>query len=361
MSVSGRDGATQGEIEDSVLGFASAVTTWVADTYEPPNPITVPLHQGCSLSQATTSTPSVASVSIHRNVPPERWVPRQSTTATANPAPTTSSSVRADPPIASGSEIHGSSGSPRRAAVPDRCAPYGDLCSSTGTATWSELSGLATSPRRTTPSRVAMSTSAVTITGVLLDSRPRQCLDDVLYPDFGVTEQHLRVLAEEQRVLHTGIARIHAPLEHDDVTSLPHLEDRHARDRAGRVLERGRVDRVVRTDDQHDIGVVEVGVDLVHLEHDVVRHLRLGEQHVHVTGEATRDRVDAEPYGDAHRPELARELGHGVLRLRDRHAVPRRDDHRLGLFEELGGALDADHHGRARGCLLCTSDAANGK
>jgi len=40
------------------------------------------------------------------------------------------------------------------------------------------------------------------------------------------------------------------------------------------------VDRVVRTDDQHDIGVVEVGVDLVHLEHDVVRHLRLGEQHV---------------------------------------------------------------------------------
>src|ERR1035437_6007495 len=100
MSVSGRDGATQGEIEDSVLGFASAVTTWVADTYEPPNPITVPLHQGCSLSHATTSTPSVASVAIHRNVPPERWVPRQSTTATANPAATTSFRVRPEPPIA---------------------------------------------------------------------------------------------------------------------------------------------------------------------------------------------------------------------------------------------------------------------
>src|SRR5674476_1432854 len=167
MSVSGRDGATQGEIEDSVFGFASAVTTWVADTYEPPNPITVPLHQGCSLSHATTSTPSVASVAIHRNVPPERWVPRQSTTATANPTPTTSFRVRPEPPIASGREIPGSSGSPRRAAVPARCAPYGDLCSNTGTATWSELSGLATSPRRTTPSRVAMSTSAVTITGGL--------------------------------------------------------------------------------------------------------------------------------------------------------------------------------------------------
>src|SRR5665811_231592 len=298
MSVSGLDSATQGEIEDSVLGFASAVTTCVADTYEPPNPITVPLHQGCSLSQATTSTPSVASVAIHRNVPPERWVPRQSTTATAKPAPTTSSSVRPEPPIASGREIPGSSGSPRRAAVPARCAPYGDLCSSTGTGRSSEPSGLAMSPRSTTPSRAAMLTSAVTITGVLLYSRPRQCLDDVFDADLRVAEQHLRVLAEEQRVLHTGVARVHAPLEHDDVTSLPHLEDRHAGDRAGRVLERGRVDRVVRADDQHDIGVVEVVVDLVHLEHDVVRHLRLGEQHVHVTGQTTGDRVDAEPYVD---------------------------------------------------------------
>src|SRR5665647_3448832 len=107
MSVSGRDGATQGEIEDSVLGFASAVTTWVADTYEPPNPITGPLPQSCSLSHAWTSTPSTASMAIHPILPPERWVPRQPTPPPASPAATTSFRVRPEPPIANGREIAG--------------------------------------------------------------------------------------------------------------------------------------------------------------------------------------------------------------------------------------------------------------
>ena len=40
----------------------------------------------------------------------------------------------------------------------------------------------------------------------------------------------------------------------------------------------------------------EVLVDLVHLEHDVVGHLGLGEQHVHVPGHAAGDRVNGEAH-----------------------------------------------------------------
>ena len=83
----------------------------------------------------------------------------------------------------------------------------------------------------------------------------------------------------------------------------------------------------------------EVVVDLVHLEDDVVGHLRLGEQHVHVAGQPAGDRVDAEADLDAALAQLAGELGDGVLRLGDGHAVAGRDDHRLDASrEQLGGA-----------------------
>ncbi len=98
---------------------------------------------------------------------------------------------------------------------------------------------------------------------------------------------------------------------------------------AGVVGRRG-VDGVVGADDQDDGGVVEVVVDLVHLEHDVVGHLGLGEQHVHVAGQPAGDRVDAEPDVDAAGAQLAGQVGDAVLGLGDRHAVAGRDDHRVG-------------------------------
>ena len=48
-----------------------------------------------------------------------------------------------------------------------------------------------------------------------------------------------------------------------------------------------------------DVGVGEVVVDLVHLQHDVVGHLGLGQQHVHVAGHAAGHRMDAEADVDA--------------------------------------------------------------
>ena len=52
-------------------------------------------------------------------------------------------------------------------------------------------------------------------------------------------------------------------------------------------------------DNVGDVGALEIVVDLVHLEHRVVGHVRLGEQDVHVAGHAAGDRVDRELDVDA--------------------------------------------------------------
>lgn len=60
-------------------------------------------------------------------------------------------------------------------------------------------------------------------------------------------------------------------------------------------------------------------------------------------GEAAGDRVDAEPDVDTPCPQPRDEVGDGVLRLGDGHAVPGRDDDGACLGEHLcdldGGGL----------------------
>ena len=173
---------------------------------------------------------------------------------------------------------------------------------------------------------------------VVPHSFPSEGAEDVLDAGLGVAEEHVAVLAEEQRVLHAGVAGGHGALEDDDVVRLPDPQHRHAGDGAGRVVLGGRVDRVVGADHEHDRGAGEVVVDLVHLEDDVVGHLRLGEQHVHVPGQATGDRVDAEAHLDAALAQLTGEVGDRVLGLGDRHAVAGGDDHRVGVEQQLGAS-----------------------
>jgi hypothetical protein len=117
---------------------------------------------------------------------------------------------------------------------------------------------------------------------------------------------------------------------------LPHVQHGHAGDRRARVFRRGGVDGVVRADDEHDVGLGEVVVDLVEFEHDVVRHLGFGEQHVHVARQAPGDGMDAEAHLDAALAQPLREVGDRVLRLRDGHAVARRDDHGRRIAQECG-------------------------
>jgi hypothetical protein len=153
----------------------------------------------------------------------------------------------------------------------------------------------------------------------------------------GVAEQHAVVVLVEQRVVDAGVAGGHAALHHDAGLGLPDFQHRHAGDGAGRVVLRGRVHDVVGADDHGDVGLREVLVDLVHLQHDVVGHLGFGQQHVHVAGHAAGHRVDAEAHVDALVAQQLGDLEHRVLGLRHRHAVARHDDHVLGLAQQLGG------------------------
>ena len=135
---------------------------------------------------------------------------------------------------------------------------------------------------------------------------PNDVLDSIL----GIAEQHCRVVIEEQRILDTGISRGHRSLEDNDVVGMPHAQYRHTGNRTGRVSLSGGIDGVVGPDHQHDIGISEVVVDLIHFQHDVVGNLGLSEQDIHVTGQAASDRVDAESNVRAVFAQLARQQVH---------------------------------------------------
>ena len=109
----------------------------------------------------------------------------------------------------------------------------------------------------------------------------------------------------------------HAPLEHDDVLRLVDVEDRHAVDRAARVGCAPPGCDVVRADHERDVGLLELGVDLVHLVELVVRDVRLGEQHVHVAGHPAGDR-------DGSRSGRRRPCSRARPRARARRAAPAR-------------------------------------
>src|SRR5689334_1190503 len=70
---------------------------------------------------------------------------------------------------------------------------------------------------RATPDPTAAGRPDPTESVVAGSQRPQ----NILHALAGIAEKHVAVLQEEQRVLHTGVARRHRPFEHDDVRSLP--------------------------------------------------------------------------------------------------------------------------------------------
>ena len=158
----------------------------------------------------------------------------------------------------------------------------------------------------------------------------------------GVAIEHPRVFLEEQRVLDAGIARALPAFGHEHLLGLPAFQHRHPGDGAVGVFLRGRVHDVVRPDDDGHVGRGEILVDLVHLQHDVIGHLRLGQQHVHVARQAARDGVDGEAHGLALGAQLAGQFGHRLLRLRHRHAIARDDDDAVGIVQRRGHAFGID-------------------
>ena len=164
----------------------------------------------------------------------------------------------------------------------------------------------------------------------------------------GVAEQHHRVVPEEELVLDAGIARPHASLDEQYGAGTLHVEDRHAVDRALRVVLGGRVGHVVRADYEGDVGSRKVVVDVVELEHLAVRYVGLGEEDVHVSRHAPGHRVDGVANPSAVRLQAVPELAQRVLRLRDRHPVAGDDDERVGVLQDERRVLRAALLHRAR-------------
>ena len=141
---------------------------------------------------------------------------------------------------------------------------------------------------------------------------------------------------------------------HEDLLGLPAFQNRHAGNGAVRVVLSGRVHDVVRADDDGDIRFREVVVDLVHFQHDVIRHFGFRQQHVHVTGQTACNRVDCKADVLALGAQTTGQLGHVLLGLCHSHTVTGDDDHAVGLFQGSshtigidGNLLAFDFHGRA--------------
>mmetsp|Transcript_49740 Transcript_49740/g.67781 ORF Transcript_49740/g.67781 Transcript_49740/m.67781 type:complete len:547 (-) Transcript_49740:1504-3144(-) len=166
-----------------------------------------------------------------------------------------------------------------------------------------------------------------------------------------VAQEHLRVLLEEDRVLKVGVAAGHGALAEDDLLGPPHLDHRHAPDRAALDLLRGGVGDVVRADHEHDVDLLHLGVDLVHLEDPLVRHAGLGKEHVHLAWHAAGHRVDAELDGDAGLAARGGDLADAALRARDGHAVSWDNQHLLGAGHELRRVRHACLHVDLRGLV----------
>jgi hypothetical protein len=82
-----------------------------------------------------------------------------------------------------------------------------------------------------------------------------------------------------------------------------------------RVVEGGAVDGVVSADAQHNVRLIKVVVDLIHLHHHVVGNSGLGKENVELAGHAASYWVDTEADVAAPRPEDLDERGNVVLGL----------------------------------------------
>ena len=109
----------------------------------------------------------------------------------------------------------------------------------------------------------------------------------------------------------------------------------------------GRVHHVVGTQDDGDIDLAEFAIDVFHLEHLVIRHLGLGQQHVHVAGHATCNGVDRVFDLDAFLGQLGGEFFHRMLRAGDCEAVAGHDDNRFGIAQDKGRIVGAATFDRA--------------
>src|SRR5690606_32092258 len=119
--------------------------------------------------------------------------------------------------------------------------------------------------------------------------------------------------------------------------------DGHSVDGGAWILQGRRVHDVVRPDDDGEIGTGEQRVCLVHIRYQaIVGDVRLGQQHVHVTGHPARHGVDCVADFAALPLDELGQLAHLVLCLGDSQTIPGDDDDQPRVGELDGGVFHVE-------------------
>ena len=109
-----------------------------------------------------------------------------------------------------------------------------------------------------------------------------------------VTIEHAGVVGIEQRIFHAREAGTLSTLDDNDIFGMVGIEDRHAVDRTFRIAARDRIDDIIRADDQCGISRIKFLVDFIQVKNTIIRNAGLGQQHIHMPGHASGDRMDRE-------------------------------------------------------------------
>mmetsp|Transcript_10821 Transcript_10821/g.19265 ORF Transcript_10821/g.19265 Transcript_10821/m.19265 type:complete len:239 (+) Transcript_10821:892-1608(+) len=165
----------------------------------------------------------------------------------------------------------------------------------------------------------------------------------------GIAEKHQIVILEHQRIVHTSITSSHGALHHDTLLSFPNMQHGHPSQSGIGVIEGTGVDDVVCPQNHGNICILEIFVDLLHLENDFVVDPSLSKQHIQLPRHTASHRVDPEAHFHT---LLNQSLGHfsqRVLSLCHGQTIARHNDDTGGLSKHLGhltntGLLDNTSH-----------------
>mmetsp|Transcript_16953 Transcript_16953/g.34386 ORF Transcript_16953/g.34386 Transcript_16953/m.34386 type:complete len:312 (+) Transcript_16953:674-1609(+) len=183
-----------------------------------------------------------------------------------------------------------------------------------------------------------------------------------------VPQKHVRVLLIEHRVVQVRVPASHRALHVHTRFGVPNFQHRHAVDRTSRQFLGSRVGDVVGSDHEGDVGLSELLIDLVHLEHPIVGHSGLCEEDVHLSRHSACHWVDPKPNVDVGIAQGLGEICECVLRLCHCHSVPGHNHDALGHLEGVCHLLDGRLSvfsllnlgavSRCRGCVSSQQDVS---
>ncbi len=120
------------------------------------------------------------------------------------------------------------------------------------------------------------------------------------------------------------------------------LDNGHAINGAGWIIQGSRVHYIVGPDDHYHIGLGHIGIDLIHFNQFFIRHIGFCKQDVHVAGHPSSHRV----YGVLHFYPVGFEqlvqFAADMLCLCHRKSVSRYNNHLTAVIQHHGGIVGRD-------------------